>query len=172
MPRTVDSNGFSQEMTQDLSKLTSETRVFNFICKVIQILDGGAAIVVTDGQKSNIPIENLGQPAADFSSENNTEVTIFVKPSEDINREVKIPNENDFVEIKDVYCVPFDGKTGGSFKLLSHFYVDNITLLRKEYSCVKEISRRLENRKQPQVRIFIFRGKSLLESWVTTFLPD
>ena len=137
-------------MTQDLSKVTGDTRVFNFICKVIQILDGGAAIVVTDGQKSNIPIENLQH----FSSKNNAEVTIFVKPSEDIDREVKIPNENEFVEIKDVYCVPVE--CGDSFKLLSHFYADNITLLRKEYSCVKEISRRLEKRHEPQVRGFIF----------------
>ena len=37
VPGTVDSNGFSQELTQDLSKLTVDTHHFNFVCKVVKV---------------------------------------------------------------------------------------------------------------------------------------
>ena len=41
VPGTVDSNGFSQELTQDLSKLTVDTQHFNFVCKVVKVAGKG-----------------------------------------------------------------------------------------------------------------------------------
>ena len=75
------------------------------------------------------------------------QVTIFVKPSEDHRRVVQVPNENEFVEIQNVFCVP--GKEAGNFKLLCHFFADQVQLLRQEISSAKEILRRLDNLPQP-----------------------
>ena len=44
VPGTVDSNGFSQELTQDLSKLTVDTHHFNFVCKVVKVAGKGGQI--------------------------------------------------------------------------------------------------------------------------------
>ena len=87
------------------------------------------------------------------------QVTIFVKPSEDHNRVVQVPKENEFVEIKNVYCVP--GKEEGKFKLLCHFFADQVQVLRQEISSAKAIVRRLENLPQPNqvclnVRVHFF----------------
>ena len=44
VPGTVDSNGFSQELTQDLSKLTVDTQNFNFVCKVVKVAGKGCQV--------------------------------------------------------------------------------------------------------------------------------
>ena len=75
------------------------------------------------------------------------QVTIFVKPSEDHRRVVQVPNENEFVEIQNVFCVP--GKEAGNFKLLCHFFADQVQVLRPEISSAKEILQRLDNLPQP-----------------------
>ena len=70
------------------------------------------------------------------------QVTIFVKPSDDISKVVKIPEENEFVAIKNIFCSSVEG---GKFKLLCHFFDDQVQILRQEVSSVKEIMRRLES---------------------------
>ena len=83
-------------------------------------------------------------------------VTIFVKPPENPDKTVEIPQENDFVDIKNVMCVRMPT---GNFKLLSHFYKDQVQVLRKEFSTVKDIITRLENlttTNQVCTRDFIF----------------
>ena len=119
-----------------------------------KFLVGGAAIIATDGGIPDIPFENLNN----LKTKEN-QVTIFVKPSEDHNRVVQVPNENEFVEIKNVFCVP--GEEEGKFKLLCHFFADQVQVLRPEISSVKEIVRRIENLPQPNqvcsnIKSFIF----------------
>ena len=59
----------------------------------------------------------------------------------------QVPKENEFVEIKNVFCVP--GEEEGNFKLLCHFFADQVQVLRQEISSAKAIVRRLENLPQP-----------------------
>ena len=75
------------------------------------------------------------------------QVTIFVKPSDDHNRVVQVPNESEFVEIKNVFIVR--GEEEGNFKLLCHFFADQVQVLRQEISSAKGIVRRLENLPKP-----------------------
>ena len=55
VPGTVDSNGFSQELTQDLSKLTVDTHHFNFVCKVVKVAGKGQLIPEWNFGVSNLP---------------------------------------------------------------------------------------------------------------------
>ena len=46
-----------------------------------------------------------------------------------------------------MFCVP--GEEEGNFKLLCHFFEDQVQVLRQEISSAKAIVRRLENLPQP-----------------------
>ena len=46
-----------------------------------------------------------------------------------------------------MFCVP--GEEEGNFKLLCHFFADQVQVLRQEISSAKAIVRRLENLPQP-----------------------
>lgn len=136
----VDPEGFSQQLTQDFSKLNKET-VFDLTCKVLHVVSGGAAIIVTDGLVPAVEYQTVNN---DFTKDPD-QITIFVKPKLEETRKVSIPKEGCFVHLREVYSV----QVPGGLKLMSCFYENQVQLLTKEISSVKEIVRRLENR-QPK----------------------
>ena len=76
--------------------------------------------------------------------------------------------ENEFVEIKNVFCVP--GEEEGNFKLLCHFFEDQVQVLRQEISSAKAIVRRLENLPHPNQVCLIISNMATQISM--TFLED
>ncbi len=138
----IDSNGMSQEMTQKLSDI--KPGQFNLICKVLKVLPGDKGIVVTDGTAVSDTFLSWDEGNAVLhkdSEDDRKSLTIFNKVP---NQSIKL-EEGVFVHLFDVESVQVD-EFFGEMKLVFSFEDNKVIELTKEYSSVKEIMRRLENK--------------------------
>ena len=132
--RAADMNGVSQSLAKTLSHLEIGHSQ-DLFCQIVQVRENNSSIDVTDG--TSCPLALL---KSDGSLQASCKIVTIFMTTDNISNEDRVTlRENDFVQLKDVQCVPYQN----GYKLTCKFTLSDVHLLGMEHTEVKQIQGRL-----------------------------